>query len=128
MRRYRGYSSGKSKAKYGNRKITEDGITFDSLGEHRRYCELKLLLLLEAGEITNLEVHPKFVLLPAFTDSEGKVHRPITYTADFRYIEKGITVVEDVKGFRTRDYILREKMLLYITRDKINFSFRVIKI
>jgi len=38
--------------KYGNRRVTVDGITFDSQAEHRRWCELKLLE--RAGEIRTL--------------------------------------------------------------------------
>ena len=44
--------------KYGNRKVTIDGITFDSKREMKRYCELKLLE--KAGEISGLELQPEF--------------------------------------------------------------------
>ena len=33
--------------------------------------------------------------------------------ADFRYEENGKLVVEDVKGVRTREYILKRKMFKY---------------
>ena len=37
------------KSKYGNKPITVDGVTYDSVGEHQRFCFLKLLE--RAGEI-----------------------------------------------------------------------------
>lgn len=36
-----------------------------------------------------------------------------SYRADFKYTEDGKTVVEDVKGFRTKEYILKRKMMLW---------------
>ena len=82
--------------KYGNKKITADGHTFDSKKEHKRYCELKLL---ERGnKISGLELQPKFILQDKFRDKEGKAHRAITYSADFKYIKDGKEVIEDVKA------------------------------
>lgn len=98
-------------AKYGNRKITRDGITFDSLKEYTRYCELKLMQ--RAGVITDLERQVKYELLPAQRIGGKVVKRAVTYVADFVYKEKGQTVVEDTKGFRTKEYILKRKMMLY---------------
>ena len=69
-------------SKYNARKITIDGITFDSLKEAARYKELKLLE--RAGEITDLELQPKFVLLDGFY-YEGKKEREVSYVADFKY-------------------------------------------
>ena len=51
-------------SKYKNKKITIDGITFDSQLEANRYCELKLLF--KAGEISQLRLQPEFELIPAF--------------------------------------------------------------
>jgi hypothetical protein len=96
--------------KYRARKVTLDGHTFDSKGEANRYAELRLME--RAGAITDLELQPKFVLLDAFTDNEGKRHRAITYRADFRYIEDGRTIVEDFKGFETAEFKLKRKMFL----------------
>ncbi len=98
--------------KYGNRKITKDGITFDSMKEFKRFCELSLLE--RAGEITELKRQVKFELIPS-QRIEGKVvERPVHYIADFVYQENGQTVVEDTKGFKTKDYILKRKMMLHI--------------
>jgi hypothetical protein len=104
-------------SKYSNRKTEIDGIYFDSAREARRYCELKLLQM--AGEISDLEIQPKFMLLEGFRHG-GLVVKPITYRADFRYAEKGKTVVEDVKGCKTEVYNIKKKLLLNRYPD-INF-------
>lgn len=98
-------------AKYGNQKITRDGITFDSLKEYTRFCELKLMQ--RAGIITDLERQVKYELIPAQRIDGKLVERAVTYVADFRYKEKGQIVVEDTKGFRTKEYILKRKMMLH---------------
>lgn len=110
-------------SKYNNRKIEVDGITFDSRKEANRYFELKLLE--RAGEIKNLRRQVKYELTPAFKDSRGKViERASSYTADFVYdvvLPMGLskTIVEDVKGYRTKEYILKRKMMLDKHRIKI---------
>ena len=101
----------KKKNKYNATKTKIDGIKFDSIGESRRYAELKLLE--RAGAITALELQPRFELQPTFKKN-GKTHRSITYTADFKYIDnKGNTIIEDFKGFETRDFKMRKKMFEY---------------
>ena len=98
--------------KYGAIKVRLDGHVFDSKKEARRYRELCLLEV--AGEITGLEIHPRYVLWEGRT-IRGQRLRPIAYTADFRYQENGATVVEDVKSGPTRrkqDYVIRKKLLL----------------
>lgn len=99
-------------AKYGNRKITMDGFTFDSQREFMRYCELRLLL--RAGAITDLQRQVKFELIPAQRIDGKVVERAITYIADFVYKEHGKTVVEDAKGMRTKEYIIKRKLMLWI--------------
>ncbi len=90
--------------KYRARKVKMDGYTFDSKAEATRYAELKLME--KAGEISHLEIHPRFVLFPVA--KIGKKALPkIQYTADFAYIQNGKRVVEDVKGMITRDAALR---------------------
>ena len=99
------------KSKYNNKKTTIDGIKFDSKGEARRYEELKLLE--RAGAISELELQPKFELQPTFRKN-GKTHRAITYTADFKYIDdKGKTIIEDFKGFENQVFINKKKMFEY---------------
>jgi ribosomal protein S8 len=99
-------------SKYNNRKTQVDGIWFDSKVEAERYRDLRILEA--AGEISKLEVHPKFTLVPGFTPINGKREKAITYKADFSYIENGKVIVEDVKSVATRtarDYVMRRKLL-----------------
>lgn len=101
-------------SKYNSKKTVVDGQTFDSKKEANRYQEL--LLLEKAGVIKNLSRQVKFVLIPSQRDENGKVvERECSYKADFTYEEEGgiKTVVEDVKGYRTKDYIIKRKLLLY---------------
>ncbi len=86
-----------SKNKFGARKTELNGRTFDSSYEAEIYCQRKLQE--QAGEITNLELQRTFTLQEAFRDRAGKKHRAITWTADFTYIENGVKVAEDVKGY-----------------------------
>ena len=90
--------------KYNAIKQTYKGEVFDSKRELKRYVELEYLL--KAKEISNLELHPKFDLMV----NGVKIGR---YTADFRYNKGEEVVVEDVKSkaTKTRDYVLRKKIL-----------------
>lgn len=113
--------------KYKNRKIEADGEVFDSRKEYRRWCELKLLE--KTGKIQNLERQVKIVLIPAqheFSDEvykRGKkkgepkpgrlIEREVSYIADFVYFDGTDVVYEDCKGMRTRDYIIKRKLLLW---------------
>ena len=107
--------------KYHSRKVTRGGITFDSVKEANRYQEL--LLLERAGAIQGLKRQVEFVLIPSQYDGEGKkrkcLERAVKYVADFVYTEGGKTLVEDTKGFKTKDYILKRKMMLYFHGIKI---------
>lgn len=101
-----------NRMKYHNKKTEVDGYTFDSKKEARRYSELKLLE--SAGEIVNLQLQPKFLLQDSFK-YDGKTMRKIEYIADFRYVENGKDVVEDVKSPITRKhpvYSIKKKLLL----------------
>ena len=98
--------------KYGSRKTTVDGVTFDSKKEAKRYQELRILE--KAGEITDLRQQVKFELIPA-QRIDGKVaERRVEYIADFVYTQDGQTVVEDTKGFKTKDYIIKRKLMLWV--------------
>ena len=45
----------------------------------------------------------------------GKVlERATYYVADFVYEENGKKVVEDTKGVKTKDYILKRKLMLWV--------------
>lgn len=114
--------------KYGNRKVTVNGQTFDSWKEYYRYRNLDLLE--RAGEIDNLQTQVKFILIPAQYEPSTAVYRrgknkgkpkpgkliekECAYIADFVYEENGKTVVEDTKGFKTKDYIIKRKLMMFI--------------
>lgn len=70
--------------KYKNKKVQVDMFVFDSIAESRRYKELKLLE--QAGEISKLELQPKFTLQESFRKN-GKAYRKIEYRADFMYCQ-----------------------------------------
>lgn len=114
--------------KYHNRKIHRNGEKFDSQREYKRYCDL--LLLQRAGEISDLRRQVKFVLIPPQREPDtigsrggvkrGKIiERECSYVADFVYTENGETVVEDAKGLRTKDYIIKRKLMLYVHNIRI---------
>lgn len=97
--------------KYGNHR-TKD---YHSDMEEVRWHELKLLE--RVGEITDLRKQVPFTLVPSQRNENGKViERPIKYVADYVYTDKntGKTVVEDVKGYRTQEYIIKRKLMLYL--------------
>lgn len=93
--------------KYRNKKVIVDDYIFDSIQESKRYKELKLLL--KAGQIQNLELQPHFLLQESFKKNDKK-YRKIEYIADFKYIENGKTIVEDVKGLQTDVFKLKHKL------------------
>lgn len=109
--------------KYGNKKIFADGEVFDSKKEYRRWNEL--IMLVKAREITGLRRQVKYVLIPAQREPDltgprggirrGKlIEREVAYIADFVYTDRdGNTIVEDCKGVRTKEYILKRKMMLF---------------
>jgi hypothetical protein len=96
------------RSKYGNRRTQIDGHWFDSQAEGRRYQELKLLL--RAGEITDLEIHPAYELQPPYHRRDGSRVRAMFYEADFQYVEGGKVVVEDVKGTQTAIFKIKRKL------------------
>ena len=121
-------SRSNKKSKYHSIATCIDGISFDSRKEARRYQELKLLE--KAGRISNLEMQVPFELVPAqygeceeiYTKGAHKgeckrgacIEKAVTYKADFMYIEDGKIVVEDTKGVKTKDYIIKRKLMLYV--------------
>lgn len=114
---------GRTATKYGAKKVVADGITFDSKKEYKRYCELKLLE--KSGAISELQRQVKYILIPSQREPDtigprggvkkGKViEKECAYIADFVYKENGQTIVEDTKGFRTTEYVIKRKMMLYV--------------
>lgn len=113
--------------KYGNKKIQAYGQVFDSKKEFHRWSELSLLE--RAGEITNLQRQVPYLLIPEqrgpsvekYQKGPRKgqlkpgpvLERKVSYVADFVYEENGETVVEDAKGLRTKEYVIKRKLMLY---------------
>lgn len=97
--------------KFHAKKTTIDGITFASQKEGRRYLELKALL--RAGKISDLKLQVPFELIPTHRLKSGKTVRKRQYIADFTYCDTmtGEKIVEDVKGFRTKEYTLKRDMM-----------------
>lgn len=95
----------KRKEKYGRKKTIVDGIEFDSKKEADRYVQL--LLMERGGEISGLVVHPAFEL-------EINHVKICGYVADFKYFDESSCkeIVEDTKGYRTRAYRIKKKLML----------------
>lgn len=115
-------------AKYHNQKVVIDGIQFDSKKEAQRYQQLKLME--KAGMICDLKRQVKYELIPAQYIDGKCAERAVTYTSDFEYYVLkplrvksvmadlkagtiGEHIVEDSKGMRTKDYIIKRKLMLY---------------
>ncbi len=98
--------------------------THASKKEHSRAAQLRLWQ--QAGAISDLREQVPYILIPAQygecgTDLKGRpvrvlIERACRYVADFVYVDNqtGQTIVEDTKGVRTRDYIIKRKLMLYI--------------
>lgn len=102
-------------SKYGAQKTTFQGRTFDSKREAERFAELRYRQM--GKQISDLQCQVKFELIPNQKDENGKViERAVTYIADFVYkdLRTGQTVVEDAKGCRTKDYIIKRKLMLQV--------------
>ena len=110
-------------SKYKAKKTEVDGITFDSKKEANYYIKLKAML--EAGEISELDLQKPFELIPQQREpstytKKGKevlgkvIERKSSYIADFYYKDKdGVYHCVDTKGFKTAEYKLKKKMMLY---------------
>ena len=87
---------------------------YDSKKEYYRSEQLKLWL--NAGLISELREQVTYTLIPSQINSEGITERAVKYKADFVYIdnETGKTVVEDTKGVRTPEYIIKRKLMLQV--------------
>jgi len=99
--------------KYGAIRTSIDGYQFDSRAEANYYIYLKSLQ--ENGDISDLKVHPRFVLVEGFTDNSSEWESPVTYEADFSYTDMNNRfqlVVCEVKSpaTKTRLYHLKRKL------------------
>lgn len=89
--------------KYRAVPTTIDGKKFASKKEAHRYVELKLLN--RAGKVHDLRCQVSFTL-----NVNGE--HICRYVADFVYFnDKGEKIVEDVKGFLTKEYKLKKKLM-----------------
>src|SRR6185312_14232121 len=96
--------------KYRAKAINTPDGRFHSQAEYARWCELKLLR--DAGVISELKRQVVFPLTimgrPILIRSERyKQGRACRFTADFMYVENNLPVVEDHKGFYTKEAKLR---------------------
>tara|TARA_A100000171_G_C2110800_1_gene134928 strand:- start:560 stop:937 length:378 start_codon:yes stop_codon:yes gene_type:complete len=107
-----------SRPKYGNKKVTVDGIKFDSRWESQRYLYLKSLE--RAGTVKDLELQVKF---PIVINGE----KICSYIADFRYKRQNqqdewYDIVEDAKGFETPEFKLKKKLMKAVHGVEIYLS------
>ena len=111
--------------KYHTKKfVAPGGDVFDSKREYNHWLELQEAQ--KRGEISDLRRQVKFTLIPiqraAHTITKTGLERPgrvlereCSYIADFVYYAKdGEKIVEDSKGFRTKDYIIKRKLMLHV--------------
>lgn len=87
--------------------------------EHDRSNVLRLKE--KAGLIFNLREQVRYTLIPAQRDAAGNViEHQCVYVADFVYnLPDGTQVVEDTKGFRTPEYIIKRKLMLSVLGIRI---------
>lgn len=90
---------------------------FDSKKEYNRFVELSLAQ--RAGVIRDLRRQVRYNLIPS-QKREGKVvERAVDYIADFVYLKDGEEIVEDCKGYKTPEYIIKRKLMLYLKGIRI---------
>lgn len=106
--------------KYGAKRVGGHA----SKKEHNRAMQLRLWQ--RAGLISDLREQVPYELIPAQyghagTDLKGRpvralLERACKYIADFVYTDSktGQIIVEDTKGVRTKEYIIKRKLMLYL--------------
>ena len=108
--------------KYGAKKTTDDGITFDSKWEAQRWGELQAME--RGGLVRDLERQVKYDIVV----NGEKICR---YVADFRYKivdDDGGTkeVVEDAKGFETADFKIKKKLMRAVHQIDLYLSKKAV--
>ena len=124
---WRNYKSG---SKYHSQKVSIAQEIFDSKKEARRWLELKNME--SHGLISGLQRQKKFLLIPSQHEPDrvgprggrikGKLlEREVAYYADFVYFdeEEKDFVIEDTKGVRTPEYIIKRKLMLWLNGYQI---------
>lgn len=102
----------KSNNKYHAQKTTVGNTTYDSKKEAKRGEYLDWLQ--KIGQISDLQKQVPFILQESYTNNKGEKIRAIIYVADFVYTQDGQKIVEDVKGVKTKEYLLKKKIFQYI--------------
>ena len=103
-------------------------IKFDSEREAARFTELEVLRAM--GKIRDLRLQANFTLVEGYTTIEGERIKPMVYRADFVYERATepdcngtvhwLREVEDAKGAKTKDYLLKKKLM----QDKYGITIR----
>lgn len=107
------YRNRKKPSKYHSEKTNG----YDSRKEYRRAVELERLE--QQGVISNLRKQVRYLLAPSqyMAGIKGKpvcVRRELSYVADFVYIRNGVEIVEDSKGFKTKEYLHKKRLMKLI--------------
>ena len=125
------------RSKYGNRKVTIEGINFDSEREAKRYSILKEHQ--NKGDISDLKLQVVYELIPAIKElktvvlktktiqKEVTIQQAITYRCDFTYVKDEKLIVEDVKispKMLPPEYKLKKKLLRYVHGIDIREVFK----
>lgn len=121
-----GFAQHPSKAlvsKYGNKKsVAADGTQFDSRAEHRRWVHL--CHLQAAGLISGLRRQVAYELVKSVKFNDASRAKPaIRYVADFVFMEKGVEVIEDVKGVLTPEFKLKRHLM----KAMLGLEVRIVK-
>jgi hypothetical protein len=97
--------TGSRPRKFRNIPTVYAGLRFDSKREAVRAKEL--ILMEKAGLITDLVLAKRQLRFPLIVNGK-KIG---TYVADARYCESGHVIIEDVKGYRTREYRTKKQLM-----------------
>jgi len=109
-------------SKYRNVPVESGGMRFDSKAEAAYWRDL--VLLQDAGEISGLKFHPKYLLMPGYNKPDGEHVRAIWYEGDMEYVEQCKTVCADVKGVETDVFKIKAKLMGYYHPD---IELRIVK-
>lgn len=102
--------------KFSNQRSAQGASKFES----RRGRDL--VVQERAGAIRDLRAQVPFVLLEKQFDAAGKLlEREVIYIADYTYtvVDENRFVVEDAKGMRTKEYVLKRKLMLAVHKIRI---------
>ena len=99
-----------SRNKYGNRKVTRNGIKFDSMAEAAYY---PLAVAYAVEHDLELRLQEPFILQEAFRVA-GKRKQAIKYIPDFTFWDGNrLAKVVDVKGPQTEGFKIKAKWFCY---------------